>query len=130
MAGSTIRVEESGIAELFYSPNGDVYKYMEEQAKRIVFLAKRKVGKKTHALEQSISYRMLRNPDGVYIEVTASNHVALLHHEGSRPHVILPRRGRALRFKSGGMVVYARRVLHPGTRPNPYLVTALREVIK
>lgn len=130
MAGSTVRVDDAGVAELFESPQGDVYKYMERQARQIVFLAKRYVGKKTHALENSIGYRMLRAADGVFFEVEASNHIALLHHEGSRPHLITPHHGRALRFKSRGRVVYARVVLHPGTRPNPYLVTALREVIK
>lgn len=130
MPQSSVRIDEKGIQELFNSSQGDVYKYMEQQAKKIVFVAKRKVGKETHALERSIGYRMLRTPGGVFAEVGATNKVALLHHQGSRPHVILPQRGRALRFKSGGRVVYARQVFHPGTRPNPYLVTALREVIK
>lgn len=35
--------------------------------------------------------------------------------EGVRPHVIRPRRGKVLRFVSGGRVVYARKVNHPGT---------------
>lgn len=45
---------------------------------------------------------------------------------GTRSHVIRPRRAKALRFKSkAGKVVYALRVLHPGTRPRPYLGPAL-----
>lgn len=130
MAASSFRIDESGINELFNSSQGDVHRYMEEQAKKIVFLAKRKVGKKTRALEQSIGYRMYRFGDGVAFEVEATNHIALLHHEGTRPHFIHPRAGRALRFKDGGRVVYAHLVLHPGTRPNPYLTAALREVIR
>jgi len=35
---------------------------------------------------------------------------------GSRPHVIMPRRARALRFYIGGREVFARYVRHPGTR--------------
>lgn len=35
---------------------------------------------------------------------------------GSRPHVIRPRSGKFLRFQSGGGVVYARSVRHPGTK--------------
>lgn len=49
-------------------------------------------------------------------------------HDGTRPHLIRPRRARALRFTAGGRVVFARLVRHPGTRPNPFLDRALREV--
>jgi hypothetical protein len=58
---------------------------------------------------------------------------------GTRPHVITPRRefssrrgknGRrrraVLRFEVGGEVLYRRRVFHPGTRANPFLQRALR----
>lgn len=43
---------------------------------------------------------------------------------GTRPHAIVPRRGRVLAFTVGGQLVFARRVHHPGTAPNPYLVRA------
>lgn len=123
-------IDERGINELFNSQDGDVHKYVESLAKKVVILAKRYVGKRTHALEESIGYRMYRVGDGIAVSVEAKDDIALLHELGTRPHIILPRHGRALRFKSRGRVVYARIVLHPGTRPNPYLVTALREVIR
>lgn len=48
---------------------------------------------------------------------------------GTAPHLIVPRQaGKALRFKSGGSVVFTRRVHHPGTRPAPFLRPALEEV--
>ena len=37
--------------------------------------------------------------------------------QGTRPHVILPRRASALRFETAEGVVFARRVKHPGTVP-------------
>lgn len=49
-------------------------------------------------------------------------------HDGTRPHIIRPRRAQALRFAVGGRIVYARRVRHPGTRARPFLDRALREV--
>jgi phage gpG-like protein len=50
--------------------------------------------------------------------------------DGTRPHVIRPRRrGGRLRFVAGDRVVYARQVQHPGTRARPFLDRALREVI-
>lgn len=49
--------------------------------------------------------------------------------DGTRPHIIRPRRpGGVLRFQAGGRTVYARVVHHPGTRARPFLDRALREV--
>ena len=45
--------------------------------------------------------------------------------KGTAPHVIVPRKGKALRFFIGGQVVFAKRVNHPGTKANPYHVRAL-----
>lgn len=54
---------------------------------------------------------------------------AQMVHDGTRPHIIRPRRpGGVLRFQVGGQVVYARVVHHPGTRARPFLDRALREV--
>ncbi|MDI9829683.1 hypothetical protein [Streptomyces sp. KAU_LT] len=47
--------------------------------------------------------------------------------EGTRPHLIRPRRARALRFEVGGDVVFTQLVRHPGTRPNNFLARALRQ---
>lgn len=44
---------------------------------------------------------------------------------GTRAHVIEPNRARALRFVVNGQVVFAKRVYHPGTRPDPYVNRAL-----
>jgi len=48
--------------------------------------------------------------------------------DGTRPHVIRPRRAKALRFTVGGRVVFAKVVNHPGQRAQPFLDRALREV--
>lgn len=49
--------------------------------------------------------------------------------DGTRPHIIRPKNASVLRFVVGGRVVYARVVHHPGTRANPFLDRALREVV-
>jgi hypothetical protein len=48
--------------------------------------------------------------------------------EGTRPHVIRARRGKALRFVVDGRVVYAKEVHHPGTKAYNVLSRAVREV--
>ena len=49
--------------------------------------------------------------------------------EGTDAHVIEPRQAKALRFSSGGQVVFAARVEHPGTKENPFVQRAIREVV-
>ncbi len=46
-------------------------------------------------------------------------------HQGTNPHVIEPRRKKALRWTDGGAFVFARRVKHPGTKKDPYIYEAL-----
>jgi hypothetical protein len=48
--------------------------------------------------------------------------------DGTRPHQIRPKTKKALKFRVGGRTVFAAVVNHPGTRPNPFLDRALREI--
>ncbi|MFB7337760.1 hypothetical protein ACFC00_40115 [Streptomyces adustus] len=45
---------------------------------------------------------------------------------GTRPHLIRPRRAKALHFYVDGTEVFTRLVRHPGTRPNNFMARALR----
>lgn len=54
---------------------------------------------------------------------------ALMVHQGTRPHTIVPRRSKSLRFRVGGRIVYATRVSHPGTSPDPFLTRFMRELV-
>jgi hypothetical protein len=50
---------------------------------------------------------------------------------GTRPHVILPRkRGGVLRWKDGAQVRFAKRVQHPGTRAQPFMVPGAQKAIR
>lgn len=55
-------------------------------------------------------------------------HYAPYVNDGTRPHKIRPRTKKALKFQVGGRTVFAAVVNHPGTKPNPFLDRALREV--
>jgi hypothetical protein len=50
--------------------------------------------------------------------------------DGTRPHLIRPRRAQVLRFKVGGRTVFAKVVHHPGTRARPFLDRALQDVAR
>lgn len=53
---------------------------------------------------------------------------ALAVHEGAAPHVIRPKRKKALKFKIGGRTVIVRKVNHPGNAGRPWLHRAMTEV--
>lgn len=59
-------------------------------------------------------------------KVVARADYAVAVHEGSKPHVIRPRRAKALSWKGAGGRVFAKIVHHPGSKPRPWLVNALR----
>lgn len=75
------------------------------------------------------------------VDFTNTANYAIPVHQGSRPHDIVPRRAKVLRWpvkgsarlsgaaKSGGAVIFARRVHHPGNKPNPWIIRGLQKAI-
>lgn len=94
--------------------------------RRTATQARQDVPVKTGRLGQSIREGDVKTtgPYSAGGSVSANTHYALYVHEGTRPHVIRPRRAKALRFVVGGRVVFAQRVNHPGTRARPFLRNA------
>ena len=103
------------------SPSGMVGKHIARRGRIVMMAAKRQVGVKTGMLRQSIHMRHGVDGRGQYVKVGSNRDYALMHHEGTRPHVITPNTAKVLRFTAGTRVVYTRKVAHPGTRPNRYL---------
>ncbi|WP_217555526.1 hypothetical protein [Streptomyces sp. GbtcB6] len=58
--------------------------------------------------------------------ITCDHPATLFVLNGIRPHIIRPRRAKALRFEVDGQVVCSKIVRHPGTRPNNFMARALR----
>ena len=112
---------------LLREPSGLVYPYIEKKAKQIVRLAKAQVGVDTGALKASIGYT-IRGGQPVDAKITASNKIAMIHHEGTQPHIIKPKNGKALRVGNRGTIVVTRVVHHPGTKPNKFFADPLRAV--
>jgi phage gpG-like protein len=111
---------------LLKSPIGAVGRSVQKRAFRVQTAAKRQVGVKSGKLQESIKYTVSTAPYGVKATVGSSVNYALIHHNGSRPHVILPVRAKSLVFTSRGRLVVTNRVNHPGTKPNRYLTDNLR----
>lgn len=115
-------VPEPGV---FSSTNGDLYRHLGKLGREIERAAKRMVGVDSGELRADIHYRIRHDQAGPFVEVGADLPYAKMHHDGTVPHVIAARNTRFLRFTQRGRVVYARRVYHPGTRPNPYLTVPM-----
>lgn len=63
---------------------------------------------------------------GKHVRIESSHPATMYVHNGTRPHVIRPRYRKVLKFSVKGRTVFARVVMHPGTKPNPFLTKALR----
>lgn len=105
--------------------DGGLWRYIESKKVAALSGAKRMVGVRTGRLQRSISWYHLKNAAGQYAGLKASAPHALRHHEGTKPHQIRPNRAKALRFQQRGVVVFSHSVMHPGTKPNPYLSAQL-----
>jgi len=110
-------------------PQGEVGRWLRKRGTMIQSAAKAQVGVKTGALKASIKLIHERTVFGQMLTIGSPLSYALMHHEGTRPHVITPKNAKMLRFTSKGRVVYARTVLHPGTRPNKYLADNLYMIL-
>jgi hypothetical protein len=110
-------------------PDGMVGRMLKRRAKKFILVAKEQAGKKTGALRKAIGVREhLRSPAGQYMKVGVGPQIpyAYIHHEGTRAHVIVPKRAQMLVFPNRqssvkGALIFAHKVHHPGTAPNKFL---------
>lgn len=120
---------EDELHKMLRTPNGMVGRWMARKGRTLVELAKNQVGVDTGALRGSISQRTTGESYGIKTTVTAHDGKAMMHHEGTRAHRIVPVRANVLRFEIGGKVIYARQVWHPGTQANRFLSDNLPRVL-
>lgn len=108
------------------SPGGEVGRYLHNRGLRVLSAAKRQVGVKTGALRASLHMRHFRDMRSQYVKIGSTLKYALLHHEGTKPHLIRPRGTGVLSFQKKGQIIITHLVRHPGTRPNRYLTDNLK----
>lgn len=120
------RADQAALYDLLFGRTGAVQLHVANKGREAEGHSRRFVGVKSGDLKQTIGSRVVRSNPGYNVEVFAGNTAktakyVMPHHDGSRPHVIRPKRAQFLRFTVGGKVVYARKVNHPGNRANPFL---------
>lgn len=127
-----IVLNDAVIANIQYGWDGMVGRDLNRRLRTLEFRARASAGRKTGNLRARMETTGRKvDHRGLEARVGAPVKYALVHHQGSRPHVIKPRKaGGTLRFVIGGRVIFAKRVNHPGTRPNHYLTRWLRETVR
>ena len=111
---------------LLNDPFGPVGRDLNSRARQVLRAAKAQAGVDTGRLKKSMQVRNhKRTMTGQSIEVGSPLSYALLHHNGTRPHLMVLNRDKLFRFTSGSRVIYTQTVRHPGTEPNRYLTDNL-----
>lgn len=79
---------------------------------------------RTAAIERSVTVRRAGQATAsVFLDPVVAKYGPMLH-EGTRAHLILPVHRQTLRWSSGDRFLFARKVRHPGTKPDPFLYEA------
>lgn len=96
------------------------------------------VPRKTGTLGRSIH---IGTVNATHVDTIAGASYAAYVELGTKPHEIVPRRAKALRFavgagrrlsgspRSGAPVVFAKRVKHPGTKPHSFMVAGAKAAL-
>lgn len=131
----------AAVARALRGPSGMVMRDLIKRATRVQIAAQRQIPLgHVHAgptqyqkgignLRNSLRKRIVAAGASPTVLVGSDVPYAIFVHEGTRPHVIRPRRARVLVFYVGNQKVVARSVNHPGTKPNRYLTDNLKYAI-
>jgi hypothetical protein len=119
---------EQGWQDMVRGPRGPVSLMLLQKGRRLNTLARHQAGFASGRLYRSMGYAVKPYRASLMVEVGSPVKYALLHHEGTRPHAIYPRKAKMLRFARYGRINYRARVFHPGTRANHYLTDNLDAV--
>lgn len=125
---ASIRIQFKGLPELRKRIDaiGELGPFMRDLALDAIGEQKRRAPVKTGNLRRSIH---LGRVTARSAETIAGANYAAFVEFGTKPHEIRPRTKRVLRWKSGGSYRYARRVQHPGTRAQPYMIPGAQAAI-
>lgn len=119
-----VRVDPGRIARLLRARGSIAYRKMSQRTERVARIAEQEA---PGSMGRYISWKIVEGPRGLQGVIVCDHPAVRWVIEGTRPHLIRPRRRNGvLRFEVDGQVVYTRLVRHPGTRPNDFMGRALR----
>lgn len=120
----TVTIDADKLRAALRRPGGLGERILQQRADRVAARA-RELAPGT--MPAGITTRIEGSASGLAAYVISEHPASVYVIYGTRPHIIRPRRARALRFTAGGRTVYSAVVHHPGSRPNNFLGQALRE---
>src|SRR5262245_31180233 len=98
-----------------------------QSANQILAGMEAKVPVKTGKLRSSLTIQVRTDPVIIGPNPLAAPYAAYVEY-GTRPHEIRPRNPHGvLKFRVGGTWVYAKKVNHPGTQAQPYVLPAFMD---
>ncbi|MGW1501186.1 hypothetical protein ACWCQW_21845 [Streptomyces mirabilis] len=119
-----VRLDPGWLARLLRLRGGIVERRLAERTRRVADIARAQA---PGSMGDYIDWHIEEGRRGLQGVITCDHPATLFVLEGTRPHIIRPRRAKGvLRFEVDGQVVFAKVVRHPGTRPNNFLARALR----
>jgi hypothetical protein len=118
-----VRVDQGVILRMLRARGGVAHRRLSTKTERVAGIASREA---PGSMGRYVDWYVQEGPRGLQGVVTCDHPKVRLVLDGTRPHLIRPRRARALRFTVGGDVVFAKLVRHPGTRANDFMGRALR----
>lgn len=118
-----VTVEPGRLLRLIRARGGLAHRRMSTRTERVANIARNEA---PGSMGDYIDWKVTEGPRGLQGVITCDHRAVHYVLNGTRPHLIRPRRARALRFEVGGDIVYTKLVRHPGTRANPFLQRALR----
>ncbi|MEU0272273.1 hypothetical protein [Streptomyces sp. NPDC006307] len=119
-----VRIDQGRIARLLRARGGIAERVLRRRTARVADIAERRA---PGSMGDYVSWTIQQGPRGLQGVVTCDHPAVRFVLDGTRRHVIRPRRAKALAFDMGGRRVFAKRVNHPGTKANNFLAEALRE---
>lgn len=125
-------IDNSQMRAALTGSNSEAVKLVQRAQRQTLNQAKVNTPVDTGALRNShVAEPIVVRGDTVSTEISATGGVkqeyAMYVHEGTKPHVIKPRRKKVLSWKGAEGRVFATAVNHPGTNPRPWLRNALQQ---
>lgn len=119
-----VRIDRGALERLLRRRGGRAYRKLAERTERVANIAEDEAPGR---MGRFVSWDIEDGPRGLQGVIVCDHPKVRLVLNGTRPHLIRPRRKKGfLRFEVGGDVVYTKLVRHPGTRPNNFMARALR----
>ncbi|MET7809746.1 hypothetical protein ABZT26_02665 [Streptomyces sp. NPDC005395] len=119
-----VRIDAGKIARLLRARGGIAHRRMSTRTERVARIA---ADEAPGSMGDYISWKVVEAPRGLQGVIVCDHPAVKFVLDGTRPHVIRPRRVQALRFPYRGRTVFAAVVHHPGTRANNFMARALRQ---